>query len=270
MYKFNCHGQKINALCKKLPVDTNILSNPIIVQIKFRNREDIYGGSGVSTAPTAFSNARVLANQIDLANKDLSLKNFMMNNPSMSYNYPFTFTQSYLTDVVSDAINPAAINLLTIINADLLGISFSVVKTSNLSSNAGGTNALRPFDWERVRDIQLTFNGLIFYDSPGEMAELYDCQDYPGSGDCPNSLVSAGGVGPYITLPINSQIYYMNLTRIRNTVWCDQYQNSIRIPNNALNLSFITADADTYRVFVTYWYNGAFNFKQGQSALVLE
>ena len=261
---------KINALCRKLPVDSNILSNPIIVQIKFRNRESIYGGSGIATAPTQFSSSRILANQIDLANKDLSLKNYMLANPDMSYNYPFVFTQSYLTDVLSDGVNPAAINLVTIINADLLGISFSVVQSANLQSDAIGANALRPFDWERVRDISLTFNGLIFYDSPGEMAELYDCQDYPGSGDCPNSVVAAGGAGPYVTSPVDSQIYFMNFTRIRNTVWCDSYQNSIRIPNNALNLSFITQSAATYRVFVTYWYNGAFNFKQGQSALILE
>lgn len=261
---------KINALCKKLPVDTNILSNPIIVQIKFRERNAIYGGSNIALAPTAFADARVLANQIDLANKDLSLKNYMLGNPEMSYNYPFVFNQSYITDVTSTAGVDAAVNLLTIINADLLGISFTVVNIDNLQSNSTGSNALRPFDWERVRDIQLTFNGLIFYDAPGDMAELYDCQDYPGSGDCPNSVVSAGGVGPYITSPVNSQVYFMSMTRIRNTVWCDQFQNSIRIPNNALNLSFKTQTSGNYRVFISYYYNGIFNFRSGQSALIIE
>lgn len=261
---------RITALCKKLPYDTNLLSNPVIVQIKLRSQNEIIGGSGYASGPTAFSVAKVYATQIDLMDKSLSLKNYMYANPNLSYNYPFIFTQSYQSDFINSNTNPVNLNLLTIINADLVGISFHVVDTANLSAGVAGANALAPMNWQRVRDVQLTFNGLIFYDAPGEMAELYDLQDLPGSGNIPYSVVTGGGVGPYLTNPKEVRETFMSLQRLRNTLFCDAFQNSIRIANNALNLSFIGETNNPARLFVTYYYNAVFSTKLGQSALILE
>lgn len=261
---------RITSLCKKLPFDTNLLSNPIIIQIRFRPQNEIIGGSGFASGPTGFSVAKVLATQIDLMDKSLSLKNFMYQEPQLQYNYPFIFTQSYTVDFVNSNTNAVNLNLLTIINADLVGISFHVVDLDNLSAGVAGANALSPFNWQRVKDVLLTFNGLVFYDAPGDSAELYDLQDYPGSGMIPNSVVTGGGAGPYISNPVDVRETYMSLTRLRNTLFCDHFQNSIRIANNALNLSFIGESNNNARLYITYYYNAVFGVKQGQSALILE
>jgi len=261
---------KINALCKKLPLDSNLLSNPLIIQIKFKNQNEIIGGSGYSSGPTQFQVAKVYATQIDLMDKSLSLKNYMFINPSLSYNYPFIFNQSFTVDFTNSNSNVVNLNLLQIINADLIGISFHVIDQADENAGVGGANALSPMNWQRVTDIQLKFNGLIFYDAPGNTSELYDLQDYPGSGMIPYSVVSAGGAGPYLTNPKEVRECYMSLTRLRNTLFCDYFQNSIRISNNALTLSFIGESNNPARLYVTYYYNAVFQIKTGQSALILE
>jgi hypothetical protein len=261
---------KINALCKKLPFDTNLLSNPIILQIRLKPKNEIFSGSNYLNAPSSFDIAKVYATQIDLMDKELSLKNFMYQEPQLSYNYPFIFNQSYQVDFTGNTTDGVRLNLLTIINADLVGIGMQVVKQSNLSAGPTGANALSPFNWERVKDIQLSFNGLIFADFPGDMCELAEIQDYPGSGMVPYSVVTSGGAGPYVSTPQDVRSTYFSFTRLRNTVFCDHFQNSIRISNNALNLQFKTQSNDDYRLFITYYYNGVFGIRQGQSALILE
>lgn len=261
---------RITSLCKKLPIDTNLLSNPIIIQITLKNQNEIIGGSGYLSAPTQFLQAKAYATQIDLMDKSLSLKNYMYINPELSYNYPFIFTQSYSVDITNSTTTPVSVNLVQIINADLVGISFHVIDNENISAGIGGANPLSPFNWQRVKDVVLKFNGLVFYDAPGDMAEMYDLQDYPGNGMIPYSVVSAGGAGPYLTFPRDVRETYMSLTRLRNTMFCDHFQNSIRIANNALSLSFVGQTNNPAKVYVTYYYNAVFNVKQGQSALILE
>ena len=261
---------RITALCKKLPIDTSLLSNPIIIQIRLKPQNEIIGGAGFASAPNGFSVAKVYATQIDLMDKSMSLKNFMYQEPSLSYNYPFIFTQSFTIDIQNSNTTPVNTNLLTIINADLVGISFAVIDQANLTAGVGGVNALSPFNYQRVKDVLLTFNGLVFYDAPGDASELYDLQDYPGTGMIPYSVVTGGGAGPYITNPKDVRVTYMSLTRLRNTMFCDHFQNSIRISNNALNLSFVGESNNPARVFVTYYYNAVFSLRAGQSALILE
>lgn len=261
---------RISAQMKKLPIDTNLLSSPIIVQIKFKEPKDFYTGSGASAAPQAFLQARVLACQIDLEDKELSLKVPMMRDPSLISSYPFTYTQSFpIANVAGSPLVPATLILQGIVNADLVGIGFSVIRSDRTSGGPTGAQPLAPFAYEQVRDVLLQYNGLTLYDAPGKMALLYDEQDMGGSSVLPYSVVSAGGAGPYITTPVDSYIYFIPFTRIRNTMFPDFFQNSFRLANNALNLSFKTPEVAAYTCFVTYYYNAVFTIREGQSALVI-
>lgn len=261
---------RINAQMKKLPVDTNLLSSPIIVQIKFKEPKDFYTGSGFSSAPQSFLQGRVLACQIDLDDKELSLKVPMMRDPSLISSYPFTYCQSFpIQNVAGSPVIPSTMILQGIVNADLVGIGFAVIRADRVSGGPGGTQPLSPFAYEQVKDVLLQYNGLTLYDAPGKMSQLYDMQDMGGSSVTPYSVVSSGGAGPYSSIPVDSFIYFIPFTRVRNTQFPDFFQNSFRLANNALNLSFRCPETATYNVFVTYYYNAVFTIREGQSALVI-
>ncbi len=71
--------------CKK-PIDTDLLKNPITINIKFNNARSIYGG--IAAPPTTFNQAVAIFKQGNLTNKDQSLGNELMRNPELMYAYP--------------------------------------------------------------------------------------------------------------------------------------------------------------------------------------
>jgi hypothetical protein len=262
---------RIGSMMKKLPFDTTLLSSPIIIQIQLKQPTDFYTGSGAASAPTQFQAYRAYANQIDLMDKELSLALPLMRDPSLMYSYPFTFIQSSVQTFQGSANPSAPVNLILtgLVNADLVGISLAVLRSDRASGGLGGTQPLSPFAYERVQNVLLQYNGLTLYDAPGQMYRLYDQQDLPGSGVVPYSVISAGGAGPYVTTPADAYIIFIPFTRIRNTQFVDMFQNSFRIANNVLNLSFITPEAVPYTLYATYFYNACFAMQQGQSNLII-
>lgn len=262
---------RICALMKKLPFDTTLLSSPIIIQIQLKQAADFYTGSGIAAAPPAFLSYRVYANQIDLMDKELSLALPLMRDPSLMYSYPFTFIQSSVQNFNGSISSSAPVNLILtgLVNADLVGISLAVVRSDRTSGGATGAQPLAPFAYERIQNVLLQYNGLTLYDAPGQMYRLYDEQDLLGSGVLPYSVVTAGGAGPYVTTPVDAYILFIPFTRVRNTSFVDMFQNSFRIANNVLNLSFITPEAVPYTLYATYFYNAVFGIQQGQSNLII-
>jgi len=260
---------RICALNKKLPFDTNILNSPIIIQLQTKQKAEIFTGSGIFNAPNQLQAGRVLANQIDLEDKSFSLRLSMMKDASLIYSYPYIFTQSLVQEINGSNVDVQNYVLNGLINADLVGISFSVLRKDRATSGVNGANALSPFCYDKVQDVQLTYNGLVLYDAPGRMCELYDLQDSVGNGVMPMSCLTAGGAGPFVTFPFNAYVHYISLQRIKNTQFLDYFQNSIRIANNALNLGFRTPENTNYYLYITYFYNACFTVNQGTSSLVI-
>ena len=68
----------------------------------------------------------------DLSNKDQSLRNVLMKDPALMYSYPFIHRQQAgnLGNIIQGSTDPnnrVSISLISIINADLGGISFGLV-----------------------------------------------------------------------------------------------------------------------------------------------
>jgi len=261
---------RINSLMKKLPFDTSLLSSPVIVNIQLKQQADFFTGSGLATAPQAFSRYTVFANQIDLMDKELSLAIPLMRDPGLMYSYPFTYVQTSTQNFVGSASSSSPVSLILtgLVNADLVGISLQIIRSDRLTGG-NGSSPLSPLAYERVQNLLLQYNGLTLYDSPGQMYRLYDAQDLPGSGVVPYSVLTAAGAGPYVTTPADAYIQFIPFTRLRNTQFGDMFQNSFRIANNVLNLGFITPENVPYTLTSTYYYNACFGIQQGQSNLII-
>jgi hypothetical protein len=261
-----------NGMHAKLPFDTTLLSNPITIQITFKSAASIYGGTGLR--PNAFTMATIYPRQGDLANKDQSLRNLMMRRPDLMYAYPFIHKQSFTPSSflgVSAASGTVSIPLLSFINADLTGMTIGIVPQSRLAPSASSTPS--PFAYEELSNIQLLFNGTLYYNAPGRAYKLWGIDSQVGSSYLENSVVAPGSTSPFTSGPVNSYTLYVDFARIRTAAFEGRYQNVWRIGNNTLSLQFNTppgTDGASYVMFATYWYNGVAEVSNGETRVYFD
>jgi len=259
---------------QKLPYDTNLLSNPITVQIQFNPAISFMGGSGLAAYLASISNSfargTVLIRQGDFFNKEQSLKLKLLKNPDMHYSYPFIHAQSFTPTAFTGQTSsgsPVSLTLQSFINADLVHITFGVIKSSDLVSVGGGS--VNPFKYEAISNVQVLFNGIVMYNSPAQVYKLFNMNSDFGASYFENASIS--GTGPFAPLaPINTYIIRIDFARIKTLIFENHYQNVWRIGNNVLTLTFNTQSTDPYQLFATYYYNGVIESSNGESRIYFD
>lgn len=259
-----------NGQYAKRPFDSRLLENPITLQIAFNQARAIYGGNG--TPPTGFTEARILVKQGDFAQPSQSLATALRLHPDMHYCYPFTYAQVGQIQTFQ-ATNAATVpvNMLGFINGDLVGITLGVIAQTDISPSANNTP--NPFNYQQLQDITVTFNGQIMYFAPGQTAyKIFSTDGELTSGKFANSVVAAGAVAPFTSAPTDTNILYLDFSRLRSASFEDHYPNVWRIGSNTLVINFILpnsptppAAAATYSLISTYYYNGCFLTQNGVS-----
>lgn len=155
-----CHLQS------RLPFDTNLLNQPINVQIAFRKppirtlsdfftaETDPYG-----TMATVADTMQLVYEQVELIDKSLSLRDDLLAQPDFNVSLPFQFfqTMSYPATYTSSlgAGNPKY-NISSMLNSDLTTILFSLTEPVNLTQY--GNYA----DFVTLNDLTLELNGQQF------------------------------------------------------------------------------------------------------------
>lgn len=255
----------VSGLCPKKPFDSNVLSNNIIIQINWNQANAIYQGIGVASPnlpPNGFTTCTAYLRQGDFTNKAESLRNALQLNPGKSLNYPFIHHQSYTPayfNGVPEAGGKITLALQGLINADLVALSFGVVRTSDLT---GGRSKY----YEDITNIRLLFNGMVICDMPKYMYKLVNMG---GSiGDMSYNVVSPPGE-PTI-LPAQRNLVLVNFSRLKSLCFNNQFANVARYPNSTMQLEMNTAtgtEGNQYVCFVTYHYNGICMVENGQANL---
>lgn len=263
----------ICGISAKLPFDTSILDNPITLQISLARADEVYGGSGLK--PTAFLSGVVLLRQGDLSNKDQSLRSILMKDPELMYSYPFIHRQqgSNTGNVFAGSVAPnppISLTLQSIINADLVGISFGVVPIAKLSNTAGNT-CPGPFAYDELSNIRVEFNGLVMYNSPNNTYKLANLALTKGGGGYySNSIITDSALAPFSSTAQDCYVIFVDFSRVRSACFDGKYSNVWRIGNNTLTLNFNTSTTNQYRLFVTYHYNGVLEVQNGQSRIYFD
>ena len=252
----------------KKPFDTSLLSNPIILNIAFKPASSFYGGSALM--PSSFTKANIYLRQGVLANKDQSLKAAMSRDPQLMYSYPFIHRQQFSASFAgsTDPSAPITQTLTGIINADLVAVTIGVVNRKYLSYN--GLDNPSPFCYDPIQNVKVKFNGLVMYQSDGEMYKLVDLLSCAGSGSVRTSLLNPGTINPFTSTPQNTYVLFVDFSRIRSACFDGHYQNVWRIGNNTLTVELNTSDTQVYTMFATYHYNGVVELKAGQSAIYFD
>jgi hypothetical protein len=258
-----------SGLFPKKEYDTTLLSNPITVTIQFDQASAIFGGSG--TRPSAFLEASVSYRTGDLAQKEMSLRTALMNNPSQMYSYPFIYQQSYVSQSFlgsTDVSSPVTIQIQNFLNADLVGMLISVVKQSDIAPSASSTP--NTFNYDEVSNVILNLNGQNVYVSPYKQYKLLNMQSSLGASYFANTVTLAGSTQPFTTNPVNSYVVFVDFSRLRSAAFTNVMQNVWRIGNNSMSVSFNTSTASVaYTMFCTILYNSVLETSNGESRMYL-
>lgn len=265
-----------SSMCGKLGIDTTILFNNINLKVTLHreSRRAFSRHSGANTLPVQFKSVEFMVRTTKLANQAYSMMNQLQLFPQLSYKYPFTHLDSFVSDVFVGRAYPniCDINLNRFANADIIGIIFYVVRESNKMQNTDGL-APQPYNLETVQDVLVRLNSNIVHNLPQEswkltnmlLGEHQDSSHY----DC-------GILNDPAHTPSSVKCYPTYLPFTREWAICNvgaeaELANTWRLTNNILSLQFRTPNADGIpcRLYATYLYNSIIQFSQGVSAVYI-
>lgn len=259
----------MSSLFPKKPYDTTLLSNPITITIQFEQASAIFGGVGAK--PSGFLEASVSYRTGDLAQKELSLRNALMQNPSLMYTYPFIYQQSYVSQSFlgsTDPNSPCTIQIQQFINADLVGMTLCVVKQSDVAPS--GNSTPNPFNWDQISNLVLNLNGQNIYVAPGKQYKLINMQSSMGASYFNNALVAPGSSAPFTVTPVSNYPVFVDFSRQRSAQFTNQFFNVWRIGNNTMQVQFNTSTAGVaYNLYVTMLYNAVIESSNGESRMYI-
>jgi hypothetical protein len=224
----------------KLYFDTSLLTSPITINITFGPYTSIWGQTYVPPS-TQFS-AKVFYRQIELTNRNQSLRNTLYSQPESVISYPSVYRQVFPTNFVVPASEdtPIMINLMSFLGADLLSMTFSAHLDTDLNTSSGTAGApVNPWSCLDIYDVSLMFGGDVIYNAPGYSWRLIQQESNVSSVYLTNTYANqSGGTGPNVAGAKFSHVLQIDMSRLRQM--CNSYKffNTIRLPKQVLQLAF--------------------------------
>ena len=255
----------------KRPADTSLLGSVITVTINIEQARRWMSGSGFAAyAGGSFTQAECQLRQGNFTGASkVDLKRIMMVNPERILSYPFIYTQQGTSQqFTADSGTPFIVNLQSLINADLIGITVGVIRNSDLDNGGSGANPINPANYVPIRDVRLEHNGEVICEYPGLAYRFWNMNDCDGAaGSVNGSEITSGGASPYSSAPIEQHLIKFTFSRQDSFGFQNILYNCWRIANNSLGLRLTVPDASptTYTLFSTYFYNGNLSIQSGNS-----
>ncbi len=262
---------------KKKPIDSSMLNSPIVITIEFGGPERIYVDNGAVNRGTSFIDAQAYIRTGDFENRNMSLKKDLIRNPKLMYSFPFIRTQSFVTSIFSGQTKAGgsrvSLNLLSFINADIVGMSFAVIDLSfrpgaGIASPTTGSH----FNYDPISDVFLEFNGQTLVDLPGQMYKFNNMSSIMGGTSIGDNFYDVNtGFTEANAKAVSTYFVMIDFSRIRAICFQNQLQNVFRIGNQSLTLQFFTSKGGgtNYQLHANYWYNAIIALQDGDSKIMI-
>lgn len=244
-------------MADKLYFDTSLLTAPITLNISLNGANSIWGDT---YNPVLDSNkqprATLFYRQLELTNRNQSLRNTLFSAPGSVISYPSNFRQSFTvptTNALPVIVPPAfhdigPLNLMSFLNADLLGMTLSFHMNNELFPNATtipGTNVPQPWNALPIYDIVIQFGGETVYDAPGFTHRLISQEPTISSVFLQNTfpestgIVAPGPGSPVINVgDMRNYITFIDMSRLRSFCNSSTFFNTIKLPQQVLQVYF--------------------------------
>jgi len=256
---------KIRQASAKLPLDLNLLNQPCQMTLYFDAVSSISGGSAASTYGASMVDASFHVVQMDFKNNMDSLKNEMILDPMASYNHFFNYRQD-LTQQFTGSTNsnqPVNLTLTGFRYGTLTSIGLVVVKNTNITP-VNANDPKNPFLCERIKNIQLIFNGQVIARSNGFSHELVMLAERQMPPVVAYTQLGYDTVNTKFTsTPVNAYWYKIDLAQFAPELSEGHVQSGINVSTNVFNLLFNTNSNDAYTIFLAYEFNSAIQVARG-------
>jgi len=254
----------------KLGYDASLLSDPIIIQITLNDANHFMStitGGGTPSYPAAYVKGECILKQGVLSNKADSMKSTLANNSNLLVSYPFVHKQTGTNSLILNAQpgESQEVKIQSLINSDLLGLSFMVTPAASKRSGAAGVMANK-YDTINCEDIKVTFNGQVLIDAPWRMSELQTLNLDVGGTDTPKTVMNSTGVafpeGAY-------KIYYLPFSYMKTVIFEGQYSNVSRYSQQNMEILFTPKHtvAQNLQFTCSYYYNALCTTQSGATRI---
>jgi hypothetical protein len=259
----------ISALQKTIPLNTDLLSQPVQILITFKNFANVAywygaGNPNLGALPTSLANAQVNFRQTTLQNSEhLLSRRENMNDKALTIPLRYFSQTTFRTNVVSDGFSVNQINLT--------GFRFGSVKYIDVWArkirDADGLPVPSGNPWNFVPfvNVQLLINGLVMYDTRSSNNVLWSLCDRKTPAQVNTTVLTTGGaneeavpqasVMPWVVIPFSQLSEPM--------AYCNDLTLGYPIANSVLNLSVVMPEAGTYEISAAYHYACALMASKG-------
>lgn len=257
---------RVRELFGRKPLDLSMLSSPIQITLYLNPISSIAGGTDAgSYASSGLSSGQLLVRLGDFVEPDASLAGELRNNPNSSYEHLINFGQDQsfpITNSSTNSASPTTVTLTGFRAGSLLSIMVFLLASDR--DNPGGNGSKNPFDTTQMRNLTLTYNGQVIYQSFGRSADVFGCLMDMKPSFAPNLRIT-GTTTPFTTASVKSYYYEIPISQM-SSQFLDKAGveiSGIFIGQNVLTLSFTTPTSITGTLYATYFYKSAINITAG-------
>jgi hypothetical protein len=250
---------------KPLPFPSDLLVQPIIITIELNPVSSVFvsdGGGAAANVPTALAQAELQVKQEMMSDSaDLLARRVDMN--THAYTYPLKyFPQQEVQIGLQNSAAPQSVNLTGFRAGEVRTILLWLTKASDVAANGSHY-------WEQPSDIQLTYNGEIFYRADSASSQIWNliC-DTKSAGV---NTFAAGGAPPE-TWATNVLAPWVDIPFAQVNVPYDKEVKLVHgkpILNAVVNLTLTTPSAAAdWTLHAVYLYNSSLLCSRGGAEYV--
>lgn len=263
---------------KPLPFPSDLLVQPIVITIEMNNISDLFysyaptaRAGGYGTAPTSFSKAYIQVRQ-DMMSDSADLLSRRVDMNTHAYTFPLKYFPQQEVQVRLGAGTTHQVNLSGFRAGEVKKVLLWLTK--NGETNNQTNNPKNPLRWYQLSQVQLTYNGEIFYRSEDQAGSIWNLVIDKKQGGFNTGVMSvAGSAGsqtvsyapyfsPYLEIPF-AQPHIEDAN-------CDVLVHGKPILNAIVNLSLSTPSSEEggWTLHALYLYNASLMCSRGSAEYI--
>jgi hypothetical protein len=256
---------------KPLPFPSDLLVQPIVLTLELNPISAAFiavAGGGNGTLPTQLAAGQVRVKQELMQDSaDLLARRVDMN--SHAYTFPLKYFAQQETQVTNlagstNAAAPVSVNLTGFRAGEVRNILLWLTKASDVSGEG-------PFYWRQMGNVQLTYNGEIFYQTTSAESQMWNLitdTKEAGATIAAPTAANAATSESFLTTWVDVPFAQVNVPYDKESKLC----HGKPILNAVVNISFTTPDVasapDSYTLHAVYLYNSSLLCSRGSSEYI--
>jgi len=265
----NCGTERV------LPFPTELLNSPIVITIELNPLQSLFSSldGDVSSAPTQFDQIYFQIKQVNAVDRGQLMK--MGEGKAYSFPLKSFYQQEVIIRVgnrtaVAAVKTPYNLQLTGFRNGEVRSIFFWATKDRDTDpAIVTGGPLLKNFtNYVLPTDIQLQYNGSVYYRSRGAASQMFGllCSDIPTTLDC--TVLTAAG-GSLVSTPRLANWVDIQFAQVFEKLsGSSMYVAGLPIRSSVVSLDLSMPDSDAYTLHFVYSYNSVMIVSNGSADFV--